>query len=74
VVLLPGQLNLEEVCQYLKSIGMERVMIEGGASVIKSCLSSFDVLDAVVVTIAPTWIGNGITIQNSLSTEVSGFE
>lgn len=50
---------------------MERVMIEGGASVIKSCLSSFDMLDAVVVTIAPTWIGKGITIQNSLSKEVS---
>ena len=73
VFLLPGHLNLKEVCQKLKNSGMERVMIEGGASVIKSCLSSFDLLDAVVVTIAPTWIGKGITIQNPLSTEVSGF-
>ncbi|KAI8584543.1 hypothetical protein K450DRAFT_216807 [Umbelopsis ramanniana AG] len=66
-----GHLNLEEVCQNLKSRGMERVMIEGGASVIKTCLSSFALLDAVVVTIAPTWIGNGITIQNPLSKEPS---
>ncbi|CAO3689035.1 unnamed protein product [Umbelopsis ramanniana] len=66
-----GHLNLKEVCQKLKNSGMERVMIEGGASVIKSCLSSFDLLNAVVVTIAPTWIGKGITIQNPLSTEPS---
>ncbi|KAH8553705.1 dihydrofolate reductase-like domain-containing protein [Umbelopsis sp. PMI_123] len=62
-----GRLNLTEACHQLKSKGMERVMIEGGASVIKTCLSSNDLLDAVVVTIAPTWLNKGITIQNDLS-------
>jgi riboflavin biosynthesis pyrimidine reductase len=41
---------------------MQFVMIEGGATIIKHCLKYNILLDALVVTIAPTYIGKGVSI------------
>ena len=43
----------------LKQKGADSVMIEGGATVINDLLSHPELIDAVVVTIAPTWLGRG---------------
>ncbi|RDW90844.1 RibD family protein [Aspergillus mulundensis] len=50
-----------ELLRCLKSEGLESVMIEGGGSVINSLLEpQFQYLvDSVIVTIAPTWLGQG---------------
>ena len=34
-------------------------MIEGGASIISTFLSTPELVQSVIVTIAPTWLGNG---------------
>ncbi|KAL4942019.1 hypothetical protein BDV06DRAFT_235683 [Aspergillus oleicola] len=45
----------------LKREGLQSVMIEGGGSVINSLLEprSQSLVDSVIVTIAPTWLGRG---------------
>lgn len=45
----------------LRSNGLRSVMIEGGAHVINSLLepSNMSLIDRVIVTIAPTWLGQG---------------
>lgn len=50
-----------ELLKCLKKEGIESVMIEGGGSVINSLLEPrFQALvDSVIVTIAPTWLGQG---------------
>ena len=42
--------------------GINSVMIEGGATVINHLLRRPDLVDAVIVTIAPTWLGQGGTV------------
>ncbi|KAJ5754882.1 Bacterial bifunctional deaminase-reductase C-terminal [Penicillium manginii] len=51
-------------CDLLKMLhinGLKSVMIEGGAQVINSLLEpqSMSLIDRVIVTIAPTWLGQG---------------
>ncbi|KAL4916933.1 dihydrofolate reductase-like domain-containing protein [Aspergillus aurantiobrunneus] len=50
-----------DLLRRLKSEGLESVMIEGGGSVINSLLEpGFQhLVDSVIVTIAPTWLGQG---------------
>ncbi|OQD76319.1 hypothetical protein PENDEC_c004G04690 [Penicillium decumbens] len=45
----------------LRSNGLRSVMIEGGAQLINSLLepSNMSLIDRVIVTIAPTWLGQG---------------
>ncbi|CAK4031780.1 2,5-diamino-6-ribosylamino-4(3H)-pyrimidinone 5 -phosphate reductase [Lecanosticta acicola] len=43
----------------LKQQGVNSVMIEGGAAVINALLSWPDLIDAVIITIAPTYLGHG---------------
>ncbi|CAI7653600.1 unnamed protein product [Penicillium crustosum] len=55
------QIDWPDLLVTLKSNGLESVMIEGGGQVIKSLLSPsyMSLLDSVIVTIAPTWLGEG---------------
>ena len=43
----------------LKERGIHSVMIEGGATIINELLSQPHIVDSVIVTIAPTWLGAG---------------
>lgn len=55
------QIDWPDLLVTLKSNGLGSVMIEGGGQVIKSLLSPLymSLLDSVIVTIAPTWLGEG---------------
>lgn len=54
----------EAILEALKQRDINSVMIEGGATVIKDLLSHPQLVDAVIVTIAPTWLGQGgVTIS-----------
>ncbi|EAW12435.1 RibD family protein [Aspergillus clavatus NRRL 1] len=49
------------VLECLKTEGLGSVMVEGGGTIINSLLdpSSQHLIDSVIVTIAPTWLGQG---------------
>ncbi|KAK3115380.1 2,5-diamino-6-(ribosylamino)-4(3H)-pyrimidinone 5'-phosphate reductase [Teratosphaeriaceae sp. CCFEE 6253] len=47
------------ILQTLKQRGIESVMIEGGATIIATLLGMPELVDSVIVTIAPTWLGEG---------------
>lgn len=53
----------EVVLKILKTEGVESVMIEGGGKVINGLLelanAGVDVVDSVIVTVAPVWLGRG---------------
>lgn len=55
------KLEWRDILQALKAEGLRSVMIEGGAAVINALLvpEYFSVIDSVIVTIAPTWLGQG---------------
>ncbi|KAK5110523.1 hypothetical protein LTR62_005715 [Meristemomyces frigidus] len=47
-----------------KRRGMDSVMIEGGATIISALLRRPELIDSVIVTLAPTWLGaGGVTVQ-----------
>ncbi|OQO14933.1 hypothetical protein B0A48_00315 [Cryoendolithus antarcticus] len=49
-----------EVFEMLAKRGVRNVMIEGGASVINDLLANErDIIDSVIVTVAPAWLGEG---------------
>ncbi|KAI7497564.1 hypothetical protein KC367_g5781 [Hortaea werneckii] len=48
-----------ELLKHLKAQGIDSIMIEGGASIISTFLSTPELVQSVIVTIAPTWLGNG---------------
>ncbi|MRR29175.1 RibD family protein [bacterium] len=52
----PDRLDLRQVLNCMKAEGLERVMVEGGAEVIQSFLTS-GLVDWVVITISPRWLG-----------------
>jgi 2,5-diamino-6-(ribosylamino)-4(3H)-pyrimidinone 5'-phosphate reductase len=56
-----GNFEWEDILQVLSSHGLQSVMVEGGAGVINGLLSAEQqaLVDAVIVTIAPTWLGQG---------------
>lgn len=54
-----GTMRWEEVLEALKTEGINSVMIEGGATVINTLLARPDLVNSVIVTIAPTWLGQG---------------
>ncbi|CAG8490210.1 15012_t:CDS:2 [Dentiscutata erythropus] len=66
-----GQLSIAHLLSILSSppFSICRLMVEGGAKVIKSFLKS-NMVDLLIVTIAPTFVGvNGILAIDSNSTE-----
>ena len=56
----------------LKSRGVNSVMIEGGANVINALLALTDLVDSVVITIAPTWLGQGGVIASPAPKTANG--
>nr|POE99383.1 2,5-diamino-6-ribosylamino-4(3h)-pyrimidinone 5'-phosphate reductase [Quercus suber] len=48
-----------EILHALRSRGVQSVMIEGGAKVISALLARPELVDVVIVTLAPTWLGVG---------------
>jgi 2,5-diamino-6-(ribosylamino)-4(3H)-pyrimidinone 5'-phosphate reductase len=54
-------LDWKDILDALSAEGLKSVMIEGGADVINSLLVPryFSVISSVIVTIAPTWLGQG---------------
>jgi len=56
------KLDLRQALCRVKEQGIDSVMIEGGASIIESFLRGYtDVIDQVIVTISPSFVG-GLTI------------
>lgn len=56
-----GKMDWKDILAALAAEGIKSVMIEGGASVINALLQPkyFEVIDSVIVTIAPVWLGQG---------------
>ncbi|KAL2889690.1 2,5-diamino-6-(ribosylamino)-4(3H)-pyrimidinone 5'-phosphate reductase [Ceratocystis lukuohia] len=56
-----GRFQWEDILYALSLEGLGSVMVEGGGNVINSLLdaSSQHLVDSVIVTIAPTWLGQG---------------
>jgi riboflavin biosynthesis pyrimidine reductase len=62
-----GRLNLDFVLQTLEQEGLRRLMVEGGVRVITAFLTQ-QLVDAVVITIAPFWLA-GIAAPSNGSLE-----
>jgi 2,5-diamino-6-(ribosylamino)-4(3H)-pyrimidinone 5'-phosphate reductase len=56
-----GRFRWVDVLDALHKDGIQSVMIEGGGYVINSLLepANHELVDSVIVTIAPTWLGRG---------------
>jgi 2,5-diamino-6-(ribosylamino)-4(3H)-pyrimidinone 5'-phosphate reductase len=56
-----GRFGWADILRLLRREGLESVMIEGGGQVITSLLEvpNNKLVDSVIVTIAPTWLGQG---------------
>lgn len=65
-------MDWEQVLKVLKTEGIESVMIEGGATVINALLAKPELVNSVVVTIAPTWLGQGGLAACPAAAEVDG--
>ena len=57
------------ILKCLKARGVDSVMIEGGATVINTLLGLPDLVDSVIITIAPTWLGkSGVAVSPATKT------
>ena len=56
VMCLPST-SLEDILKALKTIGISSVFVEGGVSVVDAFLRRPDLIDQVVVTVAPLFVG-----------------
>ncbi|KAI8335157.1 dihydrofolate reductase-like domain-containing protein [Chlamydoabsidia padenii] len=54
---IKGRLEWKDVLTLLYEQGVKRVMVEGGSRIIQSCLTS-GLVDQLVVTIAPVYVGD----------------
>ncbi len=55
---LQGLLLVSSVLQTLHELGVQSLMVEGGARVIGSFLAERDSVDTVIITIAPKFVGS----------------
>ncbi|KAJ7631254.1 dihydrofolate reductase-like domain-containing protein [Roridomyces roridus] len=72
VLVLDG-VGLKEMLGVLRKAGIERLMVEGGARVIKSFLDASDVADTLLITTAPVLVGEdgvGWSASGSMKLEV----
>jgi len=67
-----GGMEWEEVLRALKAEGVDSVMVEGGATVINALLAKPHLVDSVIVTIAPTWLGQGGLAASPAGAAVDG--
>ncbi|KAI8099937.1 bacterial bifunctional deaminase-reductase [Halteromyces radiatus] len=64
-----GRLAWKDVLGILSKEGIQSVMVEGGSSIIQSCLLS-GFVDQLIVTIAPVYVGDqGITVSATTNLE-----
>ena len=60
--LILGRINIPALLRKLREFGIRSLMVEGGARVIQSFLNeprnASDVIDSVIVTVAPTFVGD----------------
>ncbi|KAJ3416684.1 2,5-diamino-6-(ribosylamino)-4(3H)-pyrimidinone 5'-phosphate reductase [Chytridiales sp. JEL 0842] len=64
-----GRLDVRVTLRLLKSLfGIRTLMVEGGSTVISSFLSADlnELVDKVIVTVAPVWMGNGVKVVQTL--------
>jgi riboflavin biosynthesis pyrimidine reductase len=61
-----GWVDLRLLLTMLADMGIKNVMVEGGARVITSFLSQ-RLVDRIVITIAPTFLGGLHAVENPLS-------
>jgi 2,5-diamino-6-(ribosylamino)-4(3H)-pyrimidinone 5'-phosphate reductase len=56
-----GRFDWHDILDVLSREGLSSLMVEGGAQIINSLLDSqyHSLVDSVIVTIAPTWLGEG---------------
>jgi 2,5-diamino-6-(ribosylamino)-4(3H)-pyrimidinone 5'-phosphate reductase len=65
-----GHIPWDTILKSLKKRGINSVMIEGGANVITNILGMPELVDSVIITIAPTWLGTGgVTVSPASKTE-----
>ncbi|KAH0402414.1 riboflavin-specific deaminase, partial [Aureobasidium melanogenum] len=64
-----------DILRTIKERGIESIMIEGGAVIINSLLSTgnADLINSVIVTIAPTWLGRGGVVVSPPRSEGSSL-
>ncbi|KAK5678090.1 hypothetical protein LTS10_009259 [Elasticomyces elasticus] len=61
------------ILRTLKQRGINSVMIEGGATIIATLLTMPELVDSVIVTVAPTWLGQGgVSIAPAARVEAEG--
>ncbi|KAF2481161.1 dihydrofolate reductase-like domain-containing protein [Neohortaea acidophila] len=66
VTVQPRHIDWLDLLRVLKRRGVNSMMIEGGATIINDLLQHPDLVDSVIITIAPTWLGQGgVTISPS---------
>lgn len=72
----PGDRNIMDwptILRTLKRDGIDSIMIEGGATVISTLLSMPELVNSVIVTIAPTWLGQGgVAVTPAAKTSACG--
>jgi riboflavin-specific deaminase-like protein len=61
-----GNIDLKQVFKHFKT-RFDSIMIEGGAKLISSCLQSPEIIDSIIVTIAPIYVGGYSIIQKKFS-------
>lgn len=65
-------LPLPSVLNRLRTLGIRSLMIEGGARLIHSCLQASSLIDALILTVAPTFVGpTGLTYASSGVSNIS---
>ncbi|KIY69713.1 bacterial bifunctional deaminase-reductase [Cylindrobasidium torrendii FP15055 ss-10] len=57
VIAIASQLTVPAVLAKLHNLGIKSLMVEGGARVIGSFLAHPDVVDTLIITVAPTLVG-----------------
>ncbi|KAM7218583.1 Dihydrofolate reductase-like domain containing protein [Rhypophila decipiens] len=71
-----GRFTWDAILEAVSKEGLQTIMIEGGGQIINSLLSSPDnkeLIDSVMVTIAPTWLGQGgVVVSPPRTTGVDG--
>lgn len=68
-----GRFAWPDIFRALKQEGLDSVMVEGGGDVINSLLEPVNhhLVDSVIVTIAPTWLGRGGVVVSPNRTDNS---
>lgn len=71
---LRPEIPWSEILPMLRGRGIRSVMVEGGAGVIRKLLrpSNLNFIDSVILTIAPTWLGEGSLVVSPPQIEGDG--